>query len=732
MTNLKAIYILRVTFLLILIGSIWGCSQYSTKPAAVGFHNFSAKYNAYFLGDKDLASAEFGMDSVFKDDYNQLLPLLLPMDSMLALPFKPFLASAIKKASVVAEKHQNSKWTDNAYYILGKSRLYLGQWPDGLEALRYVYANGTDEADKNRALILLMRAYVYKKDFSNALGVAEYISQQPLSKSLQRDFFLTKAYLHQQNGEYLTSVAILEETFPLLSRSKEKARAYFAAGQMYDRLGEYGMAIERYKKVAKTHPNYDLGFYSSMSALQNQVVLNPNTDLSAVGFNKMLKDRKNLDLQDRIYYTMGLLEEHKKNIPKAIEYLQKSVSVSSTKAGSPKAYTYLQLARIHYDRLEKFDLAKAYYDSALAVLPKDAPEFLIVSDRKRALDTFATQYEIVAREDSLQKLARLSTVDLDSRIDQIIDQLEKKRLEQEKVDKAKAQAAAKANNGANPGNAPQFGNERRWELYDPSLINIGKIEFKRNWGNRDLEDNWRRSSKQASAIASVQTDSMQVANPILAKSDQLEKGSTAWNDFHATLKADIPLSDSAMRASLGNKEKALYHLGKIYRFDLKEDDRAVATFNRLLGEYPQTGYKDELYYLLFLTIEQEPEKGSWKKKLMDEFPQSTYARLINKSLESNEADRANPIKAYESAYNQYAAGNHEKALDEIEKDMPAYQGTMLEDKFALLRIFLIGKVRGREAYLQAINEFIRLYPSSIYLPRVKEMQELSTLSMGRK
>jgi tetratricopeptide (TPR) repeat protein len=711
-----------------------GCSQYSTKPAAVGFHNFSAKYNAYFLGDKDLEAAEFVMDSVFKDDYNQVLPLLLPMDSVLSLPVKPLLTSAIKKASVVADKHQNSKWIDNAYYILGKSRLYLGEWPEGLEALRYVYANGTDEADKNRALILLMRAYVYKKDFSNALGVAEYMSQQPLSKSLQRDFYLTKAYLHQQNGEYLKSVAILEETFPLLPRSKEKARAYFAAGQMYDRLGEYGMAIERYKKVAKTHPDYNLGFYSSMSALQNQVVLNPNTDLSSVGFNKMLKDRKNLDLKDRIYYTMGLLEEHKKNIPQAIEYLQKSASLSSSQIGSSKAYTYLQLARIHYDRLEKFDLAKAYYDSALVVLPQEAPEFLIVSERKRALDTFAKQYEIVSREDSLQKLAKLPIAALNSRIDQIIDDIEKKRLESEKMAKEKAEAAAKANNvaSAGAGNAPQFGNERRWELYDPSLINIGKIEFKRTWGNRDLEDNWRRSSKQASSITSVQADSGQAAAPELAKNDKLEKGSAAWNDFHSTLKANIPLSDSAMQASLSNKENALYNLGKIYRFDLKEDDRAVGTFNRLLNEYPQTIYRDELYYLMFLTINEEPEKGNWRKKLLDEFPQSTYARLLNKALESNEVDRTNPIKAYESAYKQYAMGNYPQTLEEIEKDMPAYQGTILEDKFALLRVFLIGHVRGKEAYLQAINEFIRLYPTSIYLPRVKEMQELSTRSMGRK
>ena len=135
-----------------------------------------------------------------------------------------------RKASIVAEKHQNSKWVDNSYIILGKSRLYLGQWADGLEALRYVYANGKDENDKNNALIVLMRAYISRKDYSNALGVAEYLSQQTLTKDATKDFYLTKAYLHQQNGEYLTSVAILEETFPLLSKNHRNSKITFCSG----------------------------------------------------------------------------------------------------------------------------------------------------------------------------------------------------------------------------------------------------------------------------------------------------------------------------------------------------------------------------------------------------------------------------------------------------------------------------------------------------------------------
>ena len=721
----------KTVFLSTIIFVCAACSQFSTKPAAIGFHNFSARYNAYFLGDQDLKEAEFAIKKAYKEDYNQLLPILLPLDSLLALPAKPQLESAIKKASVVAEKHQNSRWIDNSYIILGKSRLYLGQWADGLEALRYVYANGRDENDKNRALIVLMKAYVNRKDYSNALGVAEYLSQQPLDKASIREFYVTKAYLHQQNGEYLTSVAILEETFPLLKKSTETARIHFAAAQMYDRLGQYALANKHYRGVQKNRPDYDLGFYSSMNSLQNKVILDPKTDLSKVGFDNMLKDRKNNDLKDRIYFTMGMLAEHRKELPAAIAYLQKSVAASSGKNNTQKSYTYLQLARINYESLEKFELSKAYYDSALAILPKDAPEYRLVSDRKRALDNFVTQFTIVSKEDSLQRLAQMNPAALNNKIDAIIEARELDRLARDK--KAKEAIALAANASTGGSNVPIIdGSQRRWELYDPALINQGKIEFKRTWGNRVLEDDWRRSAKQTRSVTAGASPKDSVSSPVADGEKMLAKDSPEWKTMHDELMKAVPLTDAQFSDSQKNKEEALYKLGKIYRFDLKENDKAVITFNRVLTEYPKTQYKDEIYYLIYLTLgDDDQNKVAWKNKLLSEFPNSTYARLISKT--SDTANHAgNPVKEYESTYQLYVDGNYTKALENIEANLPSYKGGVMEDKFALLRVFLIGKVRGKEAYSQAITEFIRLYPSSIYLPRLKEMQELSTLSMGKR
>lgn len=720
-----------------------GCSQYNTGSGSVAYHNLTAKYNAYYIARSDLNEAEATMKKAYRDDYNAMVPILTPFDSNLARPVKPLLLDAIKKASIVAERHQNSKWLDNSYTVLGKSRLYLGQWDDGVEALRYVFAKGRDDDDKNIALIWLMRAYIDKKDFSNALNVSEYLREQPLNKEATRDFYITKAYLHQQNGEYLTAVAILEQTLSLMKKSPDRARLYYVAGQLYDRLGQYALANGKYKEVDNNRPLYDLSFFAKMSSLQNKVILDPKVDLSGVGFERMLKDRKNVDLNDRIYYTMGLLSERRGKYTEALGYLQKSIATAGVNK-SQVPYTYFELARIHYDRLENYENSKAYYDSTLQTLPKEAEIYDRVVERKNALGEFVKYFTIIRDEDSLQTLAQLNPLAIDKRLDEIIEKEEAEKALQKQKQEEVAQAGPSA---ADIGTAFISGTGARWELYDPALISQGKVEFRRAWGNRKLEDDWRRLSKDNKGVTGTGNQLAQNPGDIgaaqsaddVASADgaaAMTKDSPAWISRRDALRGNLPLTADKLDESQKRKEEALYSLGKIYRFELKEPVKAYATFKRLLNEYPSTSYKEEIYYLNYLSLtDQDGERVAWKDKLINEFPNSTYARLVSKTSDASGSiagTNGSPLKTYEAIYGLYESGDYKKGLSEVEMALSQFHGHELEDKFALLRIFLIGKVRGKDHYVQAVSEFLHLYPQSQYLPRVKEISEVAGQSAKRK
>lgn len=704
---------------------IAGCSQFSDKSVSVGYHNLTARYNAYYIAKLKLEEAEYNIAHDHKEDYNQLLPLILPWDSVRAMPVKAELEDVIKKASVVAERHQNSKWLDNSYILLGRARLHLGQWNDGTEALRYVFSNGRDDNDKNEALTWLMQAYVERDDFTNALNVAEYLKQQPLPKEITKQYYLTKAFLHQQKGEYLLSVAILEELLPLTDKSPEKARLHYIAGQLYDKIGQFQLANDHYIAVGKNHPLYDLAFYAEMGSLQNRVLLNPETDISSVGFERMLKDRKNTDLKDRLYYTMGLLEESKGNYKEALSLLSQSVMVGRANTGQVP-YTYLQLARIHYDRLDDYTSAKLYYDSALVALPKDIDLYKEVSDRKIALDNFVKYFEIIRTEDSLQILAALNPIALDQKIDQIIEAeiaAEKKKKEEEERKLAEAQKQAGA--GAVPVTSVGGTTARRWELYDPALVNDGKSAFRRTWGNRELGDDWRRAQKDL-RVAGNMTGNAEGDSTVSVSAgstpEELTPDSEQWKQRHALLRANVPVDPEVLKVSHKKKEDAMFELGKIYRFALEEKQKAEELFRELLNQYPQSAYKEEIYYLNYLAAE-GTDRELWKNKLVAEFPGSTYVSLLGDS-DSGPMTVDKISGLYAEAFALYEKGDYEKGLANIEGLLPRVRQTQLEDKFALLRIFLIGKVRGEVAYKNAIQEFLKLYPKSEYESRVREMSAM--------
>ena len=240
----------RISLLLLLLifWGILGCSQYSSSPISVGFHNLNAKYNALFQANQKMFEAEKKLFEERHDNYSQLLPILLPLDSTVASTVSSELNAVIKKASMVAERHQNSRWLDDAYVLIGQARLVQEDYKNAIETFKYVNTTATDDNARHAALIGLMRAYVEQAEFTTALKVAELLREEDLNKNNTANFYLTKAYLHQLRKEYAISVAILEEALPLLPKNEQKARLYYIKGQLYELLAQFPKSSESFSR----------------------------------------------------------------------------------------------------------------------------------------------------------------------------------------------------------------------------------------------------------------------------------------------------------------------------------------------------------------------------------------------------------------------------------------------------------------------------------------------------
>ena len=184
----------------------------------------------------------------------------------------------------------------------------------------------------------------------------------------------------------------------------------------------------------------------------------------------------------------------------------------------------------------------------------------------------------------------------------------------------------------------------------------------------------------------------------------------------------IPVTKEAQVLANQRVENALYKLGKLYKFQLDKPADAIPTFEQLLTRYPNTLPKPEVYYLLYLSNEQVGKASDWKDKLLTEYPNTSYARLAGRTATQSTDSEAQAQRVYTSIYELYKANNTTEALARAESALGVLAGTQLEDKLALLRVMMIGRVQGVDAYRKALNEFIRDYPASKLLPRARDMQ----------
>ncbi len=684
------------------------CSQFSNKRSSVAWHNFNSKYNAYLQAKDNLKIAEKDLNKQFKDNYSEIIPILIPLDSVAAKGVATQLDAVIKKASLIAEKHQNARFLGDSYNLIGIARLYKGDFLNAIETFKYVNAEATKENQKHEAMIHLMRAYLESGDESTALRVAEVLKELPLNKQNERDFYLTKALVHQKNKEYQLSTGILEEALPLMKKSEQKARVHFATGQMYEKLGDTRNASRHYNAVRKNNPAYDLAFYADL----NKMMFSPGASMQQT-FNKLAKDRKNIDLLDKLYYSMALLEEKNGNLEKAIEYLQKATKATS-QGNVNIANAYMKLGDINYYRLQNYENSKAYYDSALVILPPNSKEFEKIADRKRALDDFSVQNNIIKTEDSLQKMAEMDSVSLNEFLtEKIKKNLEKEKKEIETAQKLNAakSATAKTSVLGDPNSV--------WYLYNENSLMTGRIEFTQKWGQRKLEDDWRRTTKSNFSFVNntniTETDSSSIA---VEESDD--------NKIEALKKeilAKIPRKEAEMAASKLKKEAALFNLGKIYKLYLLENENSIKSFESLLSMNPNSEFAAEAIYFLVLLNEGNNKQEFWKAELNRKYPNTFFARKINRGSDNlTNIEEAESKKAYEMAYLNYENGKFSDAISLTEAAMKKYPGSQLEDKLAFLKILLLAKTQSKESYNTALDEFLISHSKSNLLPMAKEMK----------
>ncbi|TPG64461.1 hypothetical protein EAH73_14895 [Hymenobacter nivis] len=739
-----------------------GCAS-STGLVGHAVNNVAARDNAFFLAREKLHATETKLYAGRVNDYNQRLPLFPTLDSASVRANRADLNDIIKKASMPIQNRPGSDWTDDAYLLVAWARFYSMQFDDAALTFKYVNSTSKDPNAQHEGLIGLMRTFMATDQLESAKAVSDLLDREVGTPADARELFLTRTEYYLRTEEPKLAIAQLERAVPLIENKNERSRTRYLLAQLYQEQGDDKKAVEQLNDILAHNPPYELDFFSKLLLAQVSGLDAENKARLDKYFAGLLKDPKNKEYHDKIYYELARLAYRQKDYAGALGQLRTSAKATTTNR-SQKSYTYLLAGRIYYENLQKFRLAAAYYDSTVQNLAPTARTYAAIKERADILKEFAKQYTIVETQDSLQALVRLAPGALDERLGQYADAelaarqvaLAKKLL----ADKAQARAAELAgrpslSNGSSLSNLPSgqsaidplafdptaAGTGAQWYFDNPATLGTARADFLRKWDNRRLQDNWRTSSQSNSANPAANGS---VPVTITGNGDTRVNPTTGApegpagapavdpaaekRDLVVQYREVLPTTPEKLQASNKQVEAALYELGNIYKEQLKERDRGIATYAQQVQRFPRGPNAPDAYYLLYLHYKALPDAdraAEYAAALQRDFPQSLYAKLIaDPQYREHELALHKAVASrVDSAFVLYKNQEFRKATAVLTRTEQQYPKNDLSDRVAYLKTLLVVRTQPPLTARSMVEKFYKDFPDS---PLVPEARALAT------
>lgn len=753
--SLKSLINIRLKGICVLAAMtvVFSCSTEKNKFFNRSYHNTTARFNGYFNAGEVIKEALIDFHAANKDDYTKILPVFIIPDEASSKSLYAPMDKAILKTGNVIKKHSMPnpekkankkeewcKWIDNNWMIMGQGYFYKRDFNEARTRFEYVFKQYQAEPIKYEAWLWEAKTFMELGDYVNAQTYLDKLQEKfeeqtdkakiaakkkkdaakkaknkgsktkvpdlnpDMNPKMYDDIQMTWADFYLRKKEYTKAEERLKKAILICKDKRQKARLHFILGQLYQAKGDRSGANLQYYKVDKLNPEYEMEFYSRIFR-----ALNYDGGSSATlkrQLLKMAKDEKNKDYFDQIYYALAEIELRENNEPEGIAYLKKSVKFSTTN-NRQKGLSYKRLGDLYYSK-KKFIHAKTYYDSTMANLPQEFENYAQVKEKAESLKDLVVNLLVIQTEDSLTKLRTMPRAELEKYLDKVIAD---KKAEEERKRQEQENALAKE-----PVVSPTT-NTGSWYFYNPTTMASGFAAFKKLWGVRKLEDNWRRSDKSSTVDFEEDTSGTANSNNSANADDPLKE--------REAMLVKILLSEKELAASRAKLIDALYMAGTIYNDRLREEKLAVECFERIVKEYSESKQALPAHFQLYV-INKETETGPHAAYILNNHPESEYAKIIrNPNYKKDEANaKIIDQRKYEEVFIKYKQKEYENTLvacNDVIKNDP--KNSMLP-KYYYLRALTYGEMDKRAEFETALSETAAKYPKEEVGKAASELLDL--------
>ena len=654
-----------------------------------------------------MKEGEMKLSEVHDDSYDRILEVFRHGDKQKARSISTLMDQSIEKSSMVITHHsmlikgrEYCKWIDENYMLVGKAKYFKYDFYPAIESFQYVAAQYPKEPTKYEALCYLVLCYTQTGNQLEAESIVDYLkNEKKIPANLKGFVAATCAHYYIKVKNYKNAIEQMNKAVVQTRRKAVRSRYMFILAQLYQKEEENQKSYDLYGQVLKMHPAYEMDFNAKINRARVIDMQSNGSDEIRKELLSMLKDGKNKDYFDQIYYALAGLAMKENNVEGAKELYLKSAH-ASMRNPNQKALSYLELGKIYFKE-PNYRKAQLFYDSTAASLTKDHPDYDAVQNRKSVLSKLIKNLNTIAYEDSMQKLAKLTPQQLDKLVDKLIQAAidEEERKKQEDLEQKGSNAIF-----TNTQSTTTTGGNQ-WYFYNSAAISFGMTEFSKKWGTRKLEDHWRRSNKQSESDASLEAG-------LQADSSDTSKGGIR---DRARYTKNIPTSEKQIEASNTKIIDAYYGNAGIYREQLFDRKEAAKTLEDLLERYPDNRFKLQSYYQLYrmyADLGNESRSNYYKDLILVNHPESEYAKVIRNPnyLKEMRSDKQRVSAFYADTYNAYQSRNYEAVLKNKTEAEIRFPDSEMAGKFAMLRAMAIGNMRPVDEFEAALNSVVKEFP----------------------
>lgn len=777
---MKAIYsYLRVSALLLFVVVGASCSTRKNTASSRFYHQLTTRYNVYYNGEKSFTESYANLIKSYTESYSE--PIFLdPIQAQRGI-LKESSGGAFNKAlekgqkaikmhsiRVKPERKRNASARDEAFYrrreyntflhnawlLVGKSQFYNGDFMDAMATFSYMsrlYA--TEPLIRDEARLWQARSYVAMDWIheGETLVAGLQTTQSLLRKSAIYD--KTQAEIALALGKEQEAIEPLRKAIRKEPDRLERMRMRYLLGQLQMRAQRPREADRTFATLLRQAPPFAMEIATHLRRVEIEAERDPRGAIRST--ERLVRSARHKDVLDRIYLTQGQLYLMLPDTLQAIQSFRLG-GEHSTERKEDFALCQISLGRIFRAQRNWLEAQKAF-SAGVPALPKAHPLYEESNLLSKQLDALGLHVKALVEQDSLRHLASLPEEERLRIIDSAITaykKAERERLRNEQMaEQEERQRVVNEELGGLPQRQsslptmPQQSAGGEFYFYNTQLITQGKAKFVQLWGQRPLEDDWRRRRKQIAPTAettltpsegepekNAEISEGEKKEAVVSPALEVRSPSEDPNQRDYYL-AQLPLTEEQKAASDIIIQNALVGMAEVFENEMELFSEAIEAWQELLRRYPNFEERLNAYYQLYMLCERlglHSQSAEWQRKIVSQYPEDPLSKAVadpNYLRKLRTADSvANAI--YNEAWLAYRAGEAtpiRQAMERIKQDYPLSELLPKMHYLNALSYVLEGR---QEEFKKALDEMLALYPQGDVSEPAQRM--LAELLRGRK